>query len=73
MNLKKDFNPSINHWYDAPPKIIQNIGDALTSASVFILGYVALGNEHNWLAITGIVMGILGIMITKIFKVNGVN
>ena len=71
MNLKETLKPSVKHWYDAPPKIIQNLGDALTSGSVFLLGYVALGDKHEWLAFVGIAIGVLGVMVTKVFKTNG--
>ena len=70
MNLKEVKKVNLNNWYEKPPKIIINIGDALQGIAVFILGYVSLGDNDGlaWLAVTGIIIGALGIGMQKLFK-----
>ena len=70
MKLQDIKKANINNWYDKPPKIIANLGDALQGIAVFVLGYVSLGNDEGlqWLAISGIIIGGLGIGIQKLFK-----
>lgn len=70
INIMMKFNPSTDHWYEKPPVIVQNIGDALQSGALFLLGYVSLDGDPNlkYLAIIALVMGVFGIMIQKLFK-----
>jgi len=59
--------PKINNWYEKPPKIVQNLGDALHAFSLFALGYAAI-EGIKLLAIVFIVIGALGIFFQKLFK-----
>ena len=60
----------IKNWYNKPPQIIQNLGDALQGTALFILGYVTLTESYGlkWLAVTAVVIGALGIFVQKLFK-----
>lgn len=63
---------SVKHWYDVPPKIIQNAGDALQVFAVTILSYVSLAEPHGmkWLAIVAIFLEAIALAAQKLFK-NG--
>lgn len=58
------------NWYEKPPVIIQNVGDALQSGALFILGYVTMDNAESsrWLPVCALIMGATGIIIQKLFK-----
>ncbi len=67
MKLKKVKRASLNNWYEKPPRIIMNLGDALHAVSLFALGYAAIEGAKN-LAIIFIIVGALGIGMQKLFK-----
>ena len=64
MNLKK---ANLNNWYNTPPRIIQNLGDALSAVSMFALGYAAIEGAHV-MAIIFIIVGCAGIFLKKLFR-----
>jgi len=60
-------SPKLNNWYEKPPKIIQNLGDALHAVSLFALGYAAYEGVKD-MAIIFIIIGCAGIFFQKLFK-----
>lgn len=64
MNLKK---ANLNNWYNNPPKWMDNLGDALSSVSIFALGYAAIESNLTMVYVF-IVIGCFGIFFKKLFK-----
>lgn len=69
MKLKEVKQANLNNWYEKPPRIIANLGDALHAVSLFALGYAAI-KGIEWLAIIFIIIGAIGIFIQKLFSEN---
>jgi len=59
--------PSLRNWHKKSPAFYQNLGDALSAAALFGLGYSAI-SETKWLAVVFIVIGVVGIFFQKLFK-----
>ena len=54
-------------YYSPTPKKWRKVGDSLLAVSSFITGYGILGDQ-NWLALSGLIAGVLGKFLTNLFS-----
>lgn len=59
----------IKHYWKSTPPIMRKIGDGLLAVSTFVSGF-AMTYNHKWIAISGLIAGVLGKFLTNFFAIG---
>lgn len=72
MPEKNNWRVTFKGYYEPTPQLFRKIGDALMGVSSAVTGY-AIVEEQKWLAITFLVIGVVGKFLSNFFTDNGQN
>lgn len=56
----------LKHLLKTTPKVLKRLGNSLLAVSTFVAAY-AFYNEEKWVAIMGLISGIIGTLLCNMF------